>query len=102
MAKTIKINESFTCQNCSREVAAALQTCRNHCPYCLCSLHVDGNVPGDRASSCHGLMKPISIEHRKKGLMILHQCEDCGFQRYNKILEDDDWEVISELSAFGS
>ncbi|MBQ5945300.1 RNHCP domain-containing protein [bacterium] len=23
----------------------AAKTCRNHCPYCFASLHVDGDIP---------------------------------------------------------
>ncbi|MBO7505538.1 RNHCP domain-containing protein [bacterium] len=47
-----KINESFICVNCGREVPLASKTCRNHCPYCFASLHVDGEIPGDRSSIC--------------------------------------------------
>ncbi|MBQ2600698.1 RNHCP domain-containing protein [bacterium] len=36
-----KINESFTCINCKKEIPLAAKTCRNHCPYCFTSLHVD-------------------------------------------------------------
>ncbi|WDF05905.1 RNHCP domain-containing protein [Shouchella hunanensis] len=30
---------------------------RNHCPFCLYSKHQD-IIPGDRASTCGGLMEP--------------------------------------------
>ncbi|MBR7037477.1 RNHCP domain-containing protein [bacterium] len=40
-----KINESFRCVNCGQEIPLAPKTCRNHCPYCFTSLHVDGNIP---------------------------------------------------------
>jgi len=33
---------------------------RNHCPYCLWSVHLD-KTPGDRASLCRGGMEPIAI-----------------------------------------
>ena len=36
-----KINESFICLNCGKKVEVATRTCRNHCPYCFASLHVD-------------------------------------------------------------
>ncbi|MBO7095209.1 RNHCP domain-containing protein [bacterium] len=36
-----KINETFICTNCGQEVPLASKTCRNHCPYCFTSLHVD-------------------------------------------------------------
>jgi len=34
-------------------------------------------------------MKPISLEKRKKGLYIQHECLKCGIKKWNKILEDD-------------
>jgi hypothetical protein len=59
-------NESFVCQNCGTEVDLhPTGSARNHCPMCLCSLHVDDVSPGDRLSECHGLMKPIGIDHKK-------------------------------------
>ena len=53
--KTHACSEVFTCKNCGRVVVpeGAGSTHRNHCPNCLCSLHVD-EEPGDRASSCGG------------------------------------------------
>lgn len=55
--KTHACSEVFTCKNCGRVVVpeGAGSTHRNHCPNCLCSLHVD-EEPGDRASACGGLM----------------------------------------------
>ncbi|WP_263422222.1 RNHCP domain-containing protein [Vibrio sp. B1FIG11] len=38
---------------------------RNHCPHCLCSVHMDIKA-GDRRSSCRGIMEPISIYVQKK------------------------------------
>jgi RNHCP domain len=62
---------------------------RNHCPCCLWSKHVDGVRPGDRACSCHGLMRPVAVEHRGgKGLLIVHRCTACGFVRGNRIADD--------------
>ena len=69
--------EPFTCENCGTD-AEPLEhgTYRNHCPRCLCSKHVDEKGPGDRESTCKGLMKPVSIDYRsKKGWMIVHQCQ---------------------------
>lgn len=97
-AKTIKINESFICQQCGFSVPEATKTCRNHCPQCLYSLHVDGPTPGDRKSNCHGLMAPIALEQSGKGYIIVHRCEDCGMIRRNKVLEDDCWDRVIELS----
>ena len=45
-------NTGFECGHCRSAVPANSDGhYRNHCPYCLWSLHVD-DLPGDRASSC--------------------------------------------------
>jgi len=73
---------------------------RNHCPYCLYSRHVDGNVPGDRASACGGLMAPIGAFTRPKGEhVVVHRCLTCGFERYNRIAADDDFDLVLRLPA---
>jgi hypothetical protein len=62
---------------------------RNHCPVCLYSLHVDER-PGDRASSCGGLMEPVAVDYRSaKGFMVVHRCLRCGFTRPNRAAPDD-------------
>ena len=62
---------------------------RNHCPYCLSSVHVD-NEPGDRASACHGVMEPISVWVRKNGeWAVIHRCTVCGKMGSNRIAADD-------------
>jgi hypothetical protein len=77
---------------------------RSHCPECLWSLHVD-RVPGDRASSCGGLMRPTAVEGSpSRGWQIIHVCSTCGFRRRNKTAEDDprqpdSWDRIVEISA---
>ena len=43
-----KINETFVCLECGKSVPTAEKTCRNHCPFCFASQHVDGDIPGDR------------------------------------------------------
>lgn len=97
-------NEGFNCSHCGKQVLAlANGSYRNHCPYCLYSLHVDIN-PGDRASDCQGSLKPIAVEHSgKKGWVIIHRCERCGEIRRNKAALDDpnlpdDFELIIQLS----
>jgi hypothetical protein len=73
---------------------------RNHCPYCLYSRHVDGRTPGDRTSDCGGSMKPIGTFTRPKGeQVIVHQCLSCGFERYNRVAADDDFEMVLRLPA---
>ncbi len=86
-------NESFICLHCKKEVVKhPTGSARNHCPYCLTSLHVDEKKPGDRLATCHGLMKPVGIDYRKsKGDMIRHRCEKCGKEMLNIVAPDDDF-----------
>gem|GEM_PF-83855 len=84
-------NESFTCAYCGKIIypEGAGSEHRNHCPYCLHSLHVD-NEPGDRASVCHGDMEPISVWVRDRGeWAIIHRCKKCGKLSSNRVLADD-------------
>lgn len=38
-------------------------------------------------------MAPIGRFERPNGEpVILHKCERCGFERYNRVAADDDWE----------
>ena len=82
-------NSGFLCEYCGSEVLPLSNgSYRNHCPSCLYSLHVD-IAPGDRASNCQGLMRPVRAEVTKKGWQILHKCEKCGFERMNIRAEDN-------------
>ena len=95
-------NEGFKCGHCGRPVNPVIYggSYRNHCPYCLYSKHVDGDLPGDRSSSCKGLMKPIGVFTRKSGeYVIVHKCEQCGYERYNRIAGDDDFDLVTSLST---
>jgi len=95
-------NTGFICCHCGKEVLPLTDgSYRNHCPFCLYSLHVDV-VPGDRASTCGGQMLPIKIIYNSnKGYQIVHRCEKCGFERNNIISEDprqpDDINAITAI-----
>ena len=92
------IDEEFTCENCGKKVPKLGYSCRNHCPYCLYSKHVDIN-PGDRQEKCHGLLEPIGIEtNSKKGYIIIFKCQKCKAIRKNKVATDDNMEKIIELT----
>ena len=91
----IHINEAFTCRKCKKDNPEAKKTCRNHCRFCLYSLHVDDKIPGDRLSECHGLMEPLAIRQSgKKGYQILHRCLKCAKEMVNKAADDDDIDTI--------
>ena len=93
------IDEEFICENCGRQVPKLGYSCRNHCPYCLYSKHVDID-PGDRLEDCHGLLEPIGIEsNSQKGYIMIFKCQKCGKIRKNKAAEDDDMDKIIALSA---
>lgn len=84
-------SDSFTCKHCGWLVTpeAAGTQHRNHCPNCLCSLHVD-NEPGDRDADCGGLMEPISVWVRRDGeWAIIHRCRQCGALSSNRVAADD-------------
>jgi len=87
------INESFVCDNCSKEIKKHPEwSARNHCPFCLYSKHLDKDFPGDRLSECKWKMKPIWIDYKKnKGDMIKHKCLKCWKEILNKVAPDDDF-----------
>ncbi len=79
-------NEAFLCAKCGFDVPEAPGSAvRNHCPRCLHSLHVDGDVPGDRASDCGGLMAPVELSQRDGGFRLTQRCQRCGHQRVNRL-----------------
>ena len=93
----IERDEAFVCENCGFKVEPLGYSCRNHCPKCLCSKHVDID-PGDRAESCHGILRPIGLENNsKKGYIIVFQCDKCGMVRKNKMAKDDDFDLILKI-----
>ena len=99
MSNFTVIDEEFICENCGEQVKKLGYSCRNHCPTCLHSKHVD-IIPGDRAQTCHGLLEPIGIDtDSKKGFVIIFRCKKCGEIRRNKVAEDDNMDLIIKLSA---
>ncbi len=89
--KTHACLDPFTCRACGRSVTpgGAGTDHRNHCPYCLSSMHVD-NEPGDREATCHGTMDAIAVWVRKGGeWAIVHRCRTCGKMDSNRIAADD-------------
>jgi hypothetical protein len=79
-------NEGFDCAHCGATVSPAPgSSVRNHCPRCLHSLHVDGDVPGDRAADCGGVMRPVRAEQRDGGWRVEQACARCGHRRWNRL-----------------
>ena len=93
------IDEDFVCEHCHKEVKKLKVSARDHCPYCLCSIHVDIN-PGDRMCECKGILKPIGIEKWKKDkYKINYRCEKCGMKKRNVAAIDDDMDKIIEIMS---
>ena len=98
LSRFTEIDEEFICENCGKKVSKLGYSCRNHCPHCLYSKHVDKN-PGDRAEDCKGKLEPIEIEiNSKKGYVIVFKCQKCGAIRKNKAAEDDSFDEILKIS----
>ncbi len=95
-----RLKEDFTCEMCSAFVEGNGYT--NHCPTCFYSKHVDIN-PGDRASKCSGLMKPLSYRmDGKKGVVLTHECTKCKEHKNNKLAETDSIEsLLKAFKCFG-
>jgi len=93
-------NEGFICVYCKAEVQALSNgSYRNHCPYCLYSLHMD-NLPGDRSNNCLSLMKPIGARYNgKKGWQIVHRCQTCGVIKLNRVAPDDMETLINKMKS---
>ena len=90
----IKKTEDFVCTNCGYKVKGTGFT--NHCPKCLWSKHVDIE-PGDRASICDGMMRPVDLYYRRHDWILSHRCETCGFTRNDKIRPEDDFDMAIKL-----
>jgi len=96
MSKTFQRRiENFECLHCGAIVEGNGFT--NHCPCCLWSRHVD-IFPGDRSEMCQGLMEPMAVEKKGDGYRILHRCEVCGTERWNKARPEDDFGRLLELA----
>ena len=96
MKRFTKRIEDFVCANCGANVSGNGYT--NHCPKCLYSRHVDNN-PGDRASDCGGMMRPIAVAPDKDGYIITHKCEKCGKTINQHSAPDDDIDTIISISS---
>ena len=95
-ARFTRRKEDFICEVCGARVRGNGYT--NHCPNCLASKHVDIN-PGDRASSCHGVMEPVGYEIRHGKEFIVHKCRACGYVRPNKVVREDNREVVRMVAS---
>ncbi len=91
-----RTTEDFVCEKCGFFVEGNGYT--NHCPQCLWSKHVDIS-PGDREAKCGGLMEPIAVEKKGKEYTIIHKCTKCGFEKPNKAVKEDNFDMLVQVSA---
>ena len=87
--------ENFTCEVCGEEVKGNGYT--DHCPKCLWGKHVDKKTPGDRTSSCGGLMRPGSTVYEKGKWRIYYECQNCDHKFRVWADKNDDKETLMKL-----
>lgn len=103
---------SFICSHCQKQISTDNlygSNHRNHCPYCLWSLHKDEKWPGDRVSPCQKEMEPIALTFKHEGLdkftgkpkqgeiLLIHHCLGCGKISINRVAGDDKPEEILKI-----
>ncbi|OIR05328.1 RNHCP domain protein [mine drainage metagenome] len=89
------------CRHCGTEFSldAPGTLHRNHCPWCLWSVHLD-DTPGDRASDCGGSMEPIAVSARPDGeWLLVHRCCTCHAIHANRIAGDDSERELLALAV---
>ena len=53
--------------------------------------------PGDRASTCGGMMKPVKVETEKGEYVLTYQCEKCNFERRKKVEKNDNFDEVLNI-----
>jgi len=114
LKKVIRVKKGLTgmqlCSNCNKEFSlkAPGVSHRDHCPYCLHSVHIDKR-PGDREVWCgegeigspdykHSRLIPIGKFTNNKGIYsIKYKCEKCGKIKYNNQALDDSEKELDKL-----
>lgn len=90
----IKNDKSFICINCNKKIEKLKYTSRDHCNYCLYSIHIDIQ-PGDRLNECKGILIPINcFTTSKKGMVIEYKCSKCKKIVRNIAAKDDNKDII--------
>ena len=92
----IRRDEPFVCEDCGFENSRGGAQVRDHCARCLASLHVDV-VPGDRSSSCGGLLQAEGLEKLGDDWVIGYRCRRCG-HRHRCRAHPDDTDALLEMS----
>jgi Zn finger protein HypA/HybF involved in hydrogenase expression len=92
-----RVKENFVCEHCGEKVIGDGYT--DHCPKCLWAKHVDGDIPGDRASDCRGMMEPVGAEFQISNVQFLikYKCTKCRHQFRVRGGKGDDRELLMKL-----
>jgi hypothetical protein len=53
--------------------------------------------PGDRASACGGMMKPVKVETENGEYVLTYQCEKCNFERRKKVEKNDNFDEVLNI-----
>lgn len=88
---------TYLCEHCGHQVLGGRYN--NHCPACLWSKHLDKLIPGDRASTCLGLMQPVAVIQKHGSWRIVHVCLKCGHQFTVDSAPGDNVEVIIQIAS---
>jgi len=100
MKNFIRKVEDFRCEKCGEMVEGDGYT--DHCPNCLWGKHVDLDLPGDRASDCGGLMKPIEAIYTKGRFRIHYRCIRCAHEFWVREGRGDRRKVLLDLAGGNS
>lgn len=93
-----KYDKSFICINCRKKVNKLIYSSRDHCPFCLYSIHID-YLPGDRKNKCKGILEPINLRLLNQKMQIEYICKKCKYHLYNIVAKDDDKKIINKISS---
>ena len=98
MKNFIKVKQDFGCGNGGNKVIGNGYT--DHCPKCLWGKHVDEEIPGDRASTCRGLMEPTLAEFSISNLQftIKYKCTKCRHEFWVREGKGDNRKELMALS----
>jgi hypothetical protein len=86
----------YVCGHCGFKTMGGRYS--DHCPRCLWSQHVDDQIPGDRASACHGLMEPIGVIHKHGRWRLIERCVNRDKTFIVDCLPEDHQDLIISLS----
>ncbi len=54
--------------------------------------------PGDRASGCKGMMKPVKVDTERGEYMLTYRCEVCGILKRKKMQKDDNFDEVLKVA----